>query len=69
MLHQHHFLDGDISGRANRTDEDTRRGFLAHFRIVPLAQRVGEEAVKLRREYRLKLPDALIWASAMTENC
>jgi len=25
--------------------------------------------VALRREYRLNLPDAVIWASAITENC
>ena len=45
------------------------RGFLAHFRIVPLTPEVAEEAVRLRRQHRLKLPDAIIWASALNENC
>jgi predicted nucleic acid-binding protein len=58
-----------MAGARTEADEDVRRGFLAHFRVVALTARVAEEAVKLRREYRLKLPDALIWASAMTENC
>jgi predicted nucleic acid-binding protein len=58
-----------MAGARTGADEDTRRGFLDHFRIVPLTQRVAEEAVALRREYRLKLPDAVIWASAITENC
>ena len=58
-----------MAGARTETDEDIRRSFLAHFRIIALTARVAEEAVKLRREYRLKLPDAVIWASAMTENC
>jgi predicted nucleic acid-binding protein len=58
-----------MAGARTAADEDTRRGFLDHFHIVPLTQRVAEEAVTLRRQYRLKLPDAVIWASAITENC
>jgi predicted nucleic acid-binding protein len=58
-----------LAGARTQADEDVRRGFLGHFRVVPLTTQVAEEAVKLRREYRLKLPDAIIWASAITENC
>ena len=58
-----------LAGARTQTDEDVRRGFLGHFRLVPLTAQVAEEAVKLRREYRLKLPDAIICASAITENC
>jgi predicted nucleic acid-binding protein len=58
-----------LAGARTQPDEDVRRGFLGHFRLVPLTAQVAEEAVKLRREYRLKLPDAIIWASAITENC
>jgi predicted nucleic acid-binding protein len=58
-----------LTGARTETDEDVRRGFLTHFRVVPLTARVAEEAVKLRREHRIKLPDAIIWASAVTEGC
>jgi predicted nucleic acid-binding protein len=58
-----------LAGARTQAAEDVRRGFLGHFRLVPLTAQVAEEAVKLRREYRLKLPDAIIWASAITENC
>ena len=58
-----------LAGARTQADEDIRRRFLAHFRIVPLTTRVAEEAVALRRKYRLKLPDAIIWASAISENC
>jgi predicted nucleic acid-binding protein len=58
-----------LAGARTQPDEDVRRGFLAHFRVVPLTPQVAEDAVKLRREYRLKLPDAVIWATALNENC
>ena len=58
-----------MAGARTERDEDIRRGFLTHFRIVPLTTRLAEEAVKLRRDYRLKLPDAVIWASAVAESC
>jgi predicted nucleic acid-binding protein len=58
-----------MAGARTNADEDIRRGFLAHFRIVPLTTSVAEEAVALQRKYRLKLPDAIIWASAISENC
>src|SRR5205823_1403542 len=58
-----------LAGARTEADEDVRRGFLAHFRIVPLTPEVAEEAVRLRRQHRLKLPDAIIWASALNENC
>jgi len=35
----------------------------------PLTPEVAEEAVRLRRQHRIKLPDAIIWASALNENC
>jgi len=50
---------------ANGKSEETRiRQFLNTFAIVPIDEQVAEAAVLLRREYRLKLPDALIWAAA-----
>jgi predicted nucleic acid-binding protein len=58
-----------LAGARTQTDEDIRRGFLAHFRVVPLTAKVAEEAVALRQKYRLKLPDAIVWASAFSENC
>lgn len=58
-----------MAGARTQPDEDVRRGFLAHFRILPLTAQIAEEAVKLRQQYRLKLPDAVIWASAISENC
>nr|MBA3544449.1 PIN domain-containing protein [Chthoniobacterales bacterium] len=36
---------------------------------LPLTPEVAEETVVLRRKHRLKLPDAIIWATAVSENC
>jgi len=44
------------------------RGFLAGFRPVVIDPEVAEEAVRLRREHRIRLPDAIIWASAHCES-
>ncbi len=45
-------------------EEQSMRAFLDRFELVPLEPGVSEEAVRLRRTHRLKLPDAIIWASA-----
>lgn len=48
-------------------DEPSVRRFLAGFREVVIDHEIAERAVALRREYRLRLPDAIIWASAQNE--
>jgi len=46
-------------------DETSVRRFLADtFEIMPLDMAVAERAIQLRRACRLRLPDALIWATA-----
>lgn len=44
--------------------EDRTRRFLSSFTVVPLRDDVADRAVALRRRHRIKLPDAVIWASA-----
>lgn len=40
------------------------RAFLGGFALVELTGDVAERAVVLRQQYRLKLGDAIVWASA-----
>ena len=40
------------------------RWFLSGFGRVVIDDRVSELAVAIRREHRIRLPDAIIWASA-----
>ena len=58
-----------IVGAKTATEEETRRAFLNHFRILPLTSQVAEETIILRRKYRMKLPNAIIWGTAIVENC
>jgi hypothetical protein len=45
--------------------EAATRSFLdQRFDVIGLDERVAERAVELRKQHRLKLPDAVIWASA-----
>ncbi|MDO1581386.1 type II toxin-antitoxin system VapC family toxin [Rhizobium oryzicola] len=43
-------------------------GFLRHFTCIEIDQVVAEQAVALRGAYRLKLPGAIVWASAMAHD-
>ena len=44
--------------------EDTTRNFLNSFDIISLDEAIAERAVSLRRSHHIKLPDAIIWATA-----
>lgn len=45
--------------------EPTRR-FLDGFNVIALDDAIADRAVTLRRAHRIKLPDAVIWATAQT---
>ncbi len=46
-------------------DDSEIRDFLeSHFEIISLDVAVAETAIQLPREHRLRLPDAIIWATA-----
>jgi predicted nucleic acid-binding protein len=53
-----------------RDDEDQNRveSFLAFFEIVELDDAVSRRAIELRKQYRLKVPDAIVFASAKMRN-
>jgi predicted nucleic acid-binding protein len=40
------------------------RAFLAGFMVIPVDDAIAERAVSLRQLHRIKLPDAVIWATA-----
>jgi predicted nucleic acid-binding protein len=56
-----------MAGAAPDTQEGTR-AFLSAFELIDLTRAVAEHAVRLRRDYRIKLPDAIIWASAVARS-
>jgi hypothetical protein len=58
-----------LAGADTAEEEQDCRRFLSTFTIHPLSVEVAAEAVKLRRRVRLRLPDAIIWATAKTQSC
>jgi predicted nucleic acid-binding protein len=42
------------------------RAFLESFELIAIDQAVAERAVSLRQHHHIRLPDAIIWASAET---
>jgi len=54
----------EVLAGAPPTLEQPTRTFLSRFTILQIDEAIAEEAVLLRRARRLKLPDAIIWASA-----
>ena len=53
---------------AEGNDSQVRDFLESHFEIIPLDLAVAETAVQLRRAYRLRLPDAIIWATAQAHS-
>lgn len=51
-------------GAADEREAGRLRSFLSGFRLVPIDEAVSEIAVGIRREHRIRLSDAIIWASA-----
>jgi predicted nucleic acid-binding protein len=52
-----------MAGIPVEADEQVRR-FLQRFEILAISQEVAESAVAVRKEARMKLPDAIIMATA-----
>jgi predicted nucleic acid-binding protein len=50
-----------------RTEElsEMRENFLRQFRIIELDAIIARRAISLRQKHRLRLPDAIVWASAL----
>jgi predicted nucleic acid-binding protein len=51
-------------GARDPSEERTLRAFLSSFQLLEIDEPIASEAVRLRRAARLKLPDAIIFATA-----
>lgn len=45
------------------------RSFLDGFELLGIDVATADQAVQLRRSRRIKLPDAIIWATALCSSC
>jgi len=48
--------------------EETVKEFLNNFTVISLNEEIAELAVVIRKKYKIKLPDAIIWATAKYNN-
>ncbi len=55
-----------MTGVVSTEEEQATRSFLGHFDLLQLTEEIADRAAVIRRERRIKLPDAIIWASAQT---
>ena len=56
-------------GTTSQYEDLAIRKFMTRFTIVPVDGSIAELAVTLRRGTRLKVPDAIIWATAKLQEC
>jgi predicted nucleic acid-binding protein len=54
---------------ATAQTESAVRAFLQSFTLLEIDARIAERAVILRKTRRIKLPDAIIWATAQVNQC
>ena len=53
---------------ASQDNEEIIRDFLSHFTIIAVNEEIAEIAITIRKEHKIKLPDAIIWATAKYTN-
>ena len=57
-----------MAGAQDDAERQALRKFLASFERVELSEAIMERAARLRSETRLRLPDAIILATALCDN-
>lgn len=70
--YQHHFLSRIswievLVGARNSHEQTFLKAFLENFTIIDTNAAIGLLASELRQKYRLRLPDALVWATAKSQ--
>jgi len=56
-------------GSQNESEEQALRGFLSSFEVLELTAKVANEAISIRKQTRLKIPDSIVYATARTQGC
>lgn len=57
-----------LIGAHDDAEADVIEMFLRDFRTVEITRRIAREAIQIRKDRRVRLPDAIIWASARSES-
>lgn len=57
-----------LAGARSDDERDVIEMFLRDFEVVPLDRHIASEAVDIRKAHRVRLPDAVIWATARVQS-
>jgi len=57
-----------LVGAKNKDEERFARDYLAQFETIGMSDEVAEHSILLRKSHKLRLPDAIIWATALAQN-
>ncbi|MBD2133704.1 MAG: type II toxin-antitoxin system VapC family toxin [Dolichospermum sp.] len=52
----------------SKEEEQSIENLLSQFNTVPLSQEIENKTIQLKRNYKIKLPDAIIAATAINQN-
>lgn len=58
-----------MAGADSPEEESLCRAFLSTFIVHQLSTEIASEAVRLRKEFKIRLPDSVIWATARVNGC
>ena len=58
-----------LVGAKDSEEEKAIRGFLSYFEILELTSEIAAETVLIRKNFQLKIPDAIVYATARTQGC
>lgn len=62
------FIEVMVGAKSSK-EENAIRSFLATFEITELSAAIAQEAIMIRKQLRLKVPDAIVYATARTQGC
>ena len=58
-----------MTGADTPEEVNDSREFLSTFTVHHLSVEIASEAVEIRKKFRIRLPDAIVWATARTNSC
>ena len=58
-----------MTGAENPEEEKACFQFLSTFTVHQLTAEIAAEAVRIRKKFHLRLPDAVVWGTARVQGC
>lgn len=58
-----------LVGASSKEEERALRKFISNFAVIELTHPIADTSIKLRKELKLKVPDAIVYATARNEGC